>query len=349
MTTYANATLDVKDILVAVGKSTPDWATAADVWTNGKNSFRNLETGVRRIMKLTMERNFGVESYFAAAKDYYGEATYASRPIDDALLGTNDFAAEGGKYGCCGVRQAYVSALARFYGPLYFYHESDAGVIRASKGDVASAFNELDDAVACVMAPRVVRSSKPSDGGFKISGRVGSGYNFWDWSASVAKGACAVKSGKADVPKKLLAAFVAAKATVDPATVTDPVQASVAYAEKLRDASRWIAATFVRASLASAKSAGKTYSARRSASKCSTSCGVAKYHLASAHAYWYIAESALATLGASPDALKAVRDLVDPALATARRDTGTKFAAAVKPVVESAGFSYRKDIYLCSN
>jgi hypothetical protein len=240
-----------------------------------------------------------------------------------------------------------VSALSRFYGPLYFYHESDAGVIKAAKGDLTSAFNELDDAVACVMAPRVIRSSKPADNGFKISGRVGSGYNFWDWSASVAKGACAVKSGKADTPKKLLATFIAAKATVNPETATDAAAASAAYAEKLREASRSIVATFVRASLASAKAAGKNYNKKPSASKCSTSCGQAKADLASAHAFWYIAESALATLGASAEELKAVRDLVDPATVTARRDTGTKFAAAVRAAVESAGFNYRKEIYLC--
>ena len=123
--------------------------------------------------------------------------------------------------------------------------------------------------------------------------------------------------------------------------------ASAAYAAKLREASRPIVATFVRASLASAKAAGKNYNKKPSASKCSTSCGLAKSDLAYAHAYWYIAESALATLGASPDQLKAVRDMVDPATVTARRDTGTKFAAAVKAAVESAGFNYRKEIYLC--
>ena len=86
MTTYANTTLDVQGILKAVGAGTPDWAAAADIWTNGKNSFRNLLTGVKRIMKLTMERNFGAENYFANAKSYYGEVTYASRPIEQALL-----------------------------------------------------------------------------------------------------------------------------------------------------------------------------------------------------------------------------------------------------------------------
>jgi hypothetical protein len=348
VTTYANATLDVQDILKALSKNTPDWAAAAAIWSEGKNSFRNLETGVKRIMKLTMERNFGAENYFAFANAYYGEATYASRPIEQALLGQGDFAADGGKYGCCAVRQAYVGALARFYGPLYFYHESDAGQIKAGQGKIETAFNELDDAVACVMAPRVVRSSKASDNGFKISGRVGPGYNFWDWSAAVAKGACAVRSGKADVPAKLLAAFTAAKATVNPGTATDPEQAAAAYADKLLVASRPIAATFVRAALASAREAAKTYTARPSASKCSTSCAVWRSHLAYAHAYWYIAESALARLGAAPEALRAVRDLVDPAVVTARRDTGTKFAAAVKPVVESAGFSFRKDVYLCA-
>jgi hypothetical protein len=342
VTAYANTSLDVAQIIRSISKSKPDWATALDIYVNGKNSFRNIETGIMRIMSLVMERNYGKEEYFAAAQAYYGEVTYASRPLSDALTASGDFA-DGAKWGCCGVRQGYASALSRFYGPLYFYHEADAGVLKAAKGDLQAAFDELDDAVACLLAPRVVSKG----GNLKISGRVAPSYNFWDWSTKIAKGACAVKSGKADTTKKLMATFKASKAIVDPATTTDPVAASIAYAAKAIEASRDIATTFVRASLASAKSAGSTYRKRATATKCSSSCGVSKMHLAQAHAYWYIAESALARLGAPADQLKAVRDMVDPSLVSAGRKTFSTFAAAVRQVVEGAGLSYRKDVFLC--
>jgi hypothetical protein len=281
---------------------------------------------------------------------YYGKITYASDPILTALTGTGDFAV-GGKWACCGVRQGYASAIARFYGPLYWYHESDDGVVKINNNALdtqfafEAAYAELDDAVACLMAPRVVVRGDA----FRISGRVGPGYNFWDWSAKIAKGACAARSGKADVPKQLLAIFEEAKLLVDPATaeMDDRPVAAAAYAAKLQEASRQIAITFVRASLASAKSAAKAHKSRASAKKCSTSCGLSKMHLAQAHAYWYIAESALFTMGASEVDLKKVRDLVDPSTAVARRSTFSDFAKAVRPVVESAGLTYRKDVYLC--
>jgi len=346
-TTYANTTRDVADIISLVSQASPDWTAATDIYQKGKNSFRNLTDGTPRIMEVTMARDYKTEAYFAAAKSYYGKATYASDPILNALTGTGDFAV-GGKWACCGVRQGYASAIARFYGPLYWYHESDDGVLKIrGAGNYVAAYAELNDAVACLMAPRVVVRGDA----FRISGRVGPGYNFWDWSAKIAKGACAARSGKADVPKQLLAIFKEAKLLVDPATVdtlaVDRDEAANAYAAKLQEASRQIAITFVRASLASAKSAAKAHKSRASAKKCSTSCGLSKMHLAQAHAYWYIAESALNTMGAPAGDLEEVRNLVDPSTAVARHSTFSDFAKAVRSVVGKTDLSYRKDVYLC--
>jgi hypothetical protein len=356
VTSYANTSADVADIIKAVSKNKPDWETAQKVFTLGKNSYRNLlpvegKPISWRIMGLSMSANRGKEAYFLAAENYANypdKGQYAYKPLHDALYAEGDFAAGSGKYSCCGVRQSYVSALSRFHGPIYYFHEADAGVLKAfankDGAGIGFAYDELDDAVALLLAPRVV---KKRDGSFAISGRVAPGYNFWDWSSAVAKDACAARSNKPDTPKKLLAALLAAKATVDPTKNTDGPTTSANYAAALLVAQRHVAATFVRAALKAAKDASSNYRSRPSASKCSTECGISESNLAAAHAYWYVIESGLATLGANPAALKAARDLVDPALVNASRTTFSTFATAVKTAVEGAGYSYKKDVWLC--
>jgi hypothetical protein len=58
-----------------------------------------------------------------------------------ALNATGDFA-PGAKYGSLTLREALVKAWIRFYGPLYYYHESEAALNSAIEAEAAETPDE---------------------------------------------------------------------------------------------------------------------------------------------------------------------------------------------------------------
>eukprot|EP00882_Tetradesmus_deserticola_P002285 GHRQ01002438.1.p1 GENE.GHRQ01002438.1~~GHRQ01002438.1.p1 ORF type:complete len:356 (+),score=119.88 GHRQ01002438.1:147-1214(+) len=310
---YWNYTSDVKHMAEAMVKN--DFATAAQIYTKGKNNRRN-ETHMRT-MEEGAVRNRSGENFFDMYSAFFNSITYLKDLVDPPLYGNGSFAGA-----CCGERAAAVEIYNRLWLVMYAQHEVDAGV-------------------------RIPAADEATHGFAVVASPVDMADNYWEWISRYSAKAC-LRPMRDPITRERFAATMIAyrngfSAMFDALNVDTPAAGAIAAAYKaLYDQ---VTVQFMQVLLVEAKLT--VFSPAKDANACNKAC-LRPAHKAAVDAAW----KALGPLVARSNAKSSIA-AVTKLLATFpgkrwKVAQQKQLKLHVSRIAVSLGIDFKSQVYKCA-